>query len=207
MALVEYLVKAYKGQELNQKHVNAYLARPDYCIDIHLSKTNYKAKDQQSFNVIFNNIKIEENYKPTSLMLYQFGNIFYRQKKFSEAATYYQQALNLEISNQAMPRKLWLVLVDQLGMSYGISGSIEKAKDVFKAAISKEPTYPMFYYNLACAYAESNDLDETIKNLKLAYKYKNNMLQGESFPEPKNDSSFKRFLNNNAFVEELNRLR
>jgi len=65
----------------------------------------------------------------------------------------------------------------------------------------------MFYYNLACAYAESNDRDEAIKNLKLAYEYKDNMLPGEKIPDPKTDSSFKGFLNDNAFIEQLNILK
>jgi tetratricopeptide (TPR) repeat protein len=207
MAIVEYLVKTYMGQDVNQKNVNAYLAKSDYCIDIHISKANYKSDDQREFNTVLKSVSIDENYKPNSLMLFQFGNTFYRQKRYSEAIPYYQQAYNLENNNRTMTKMLWFVLVDQLGMSYGVSGSIEKSKGVFITAISKESTYPMFYYNLACAYAESNDRDGAIKNLKLAYKYKSNMLPGEKLPDPRTDSSFKKYLNNNTFVEELNRLK
>lgn len=206
-ALVEYLVKNYMGQELNQKNINAYLSKAGYCIDIHLSKANFKSADQQAINEVLKGVKIDENYRPDSMMLFRFGNLFYRQKNYAEAAPFYQQALNLENNRPKLPRMLWLVLVDQLGMSYGISGSIEKAKDVFRSAIAKEPTYPMFYYNLGCAYAESNNPDAALRNLKLAYKYKENMLPGEVLPDPRTDSSFERYLKNKSFVDELNKLK
>ena len=69
-----------------------------------------------------------------------------------------------------------------------------------------EPEYPMFYYNLACVYAESDDLDGAIKNLKLAYKYKKNMLPGETFPDPRKDSSFKKYINTEKFEAVLKQI-
>ncbi|MEJ2528826.1 MAG: hypothetical protein P8Z39_01755, partial [Gammaproteobacteria bacterium] len=118
----------------------------------------------------------------------------------------YQQALNLENDSRTMSKTFWLVLVDQLGMSYGISGNLDKAKEIYSAAILEEQEYPMFYYNLACTYAESNDLDGAITNLSLAYKYKNNMLPNEEFPDPRTDSSFKRFLGDKKFTEMLSKI-
>jgi hypothetical protein len=56
------------------------------------------------------------------------------------------------------------VLVDNLGMAYGITGDLKKASEIFEYGLSKDDTYPMFYYNLACTYAEMNDLDNTIKH-------------------------------------------
>ncbi len=206
IAIVEYLVKEYKGQKLNQKNLNAYLAESDYWIDIHLSKTYYKPDDQQLFEALLSGVRIKKDYRPDSLMLFHYGNLFYQQKKYSKAIPYYQQALNLENSKKTMPKAFWFVLVDQLGMSYGISGDIQKAKEIFNNAISKEPEYPMFYYNLACACAESDDLDGVIKNLTLAYKYKKNMLPGETLPNPRNDSSFKNYINNEKFKAVLKQI-
>jgi len=206
IAIVEYFVKEYMGRELNQKNLNAYLAESDYWIDIHLSKTDYKLGDQQLFEAVLSGVRIKKNYKPGSLMLFHYGNLFYWQKKYSKAIPYYQQALNLENKDETMPKALWFVLVDQLGMSYGISGDVENAKKIYNSAISKAPEYPMFYYNLACACAESNDLDGAIKNLKLAYKYKKNMLPGETLPNPRNDSSFKKYINTEKFKAELNQI-
>ena len=61
----------------------------------------------------------------------------------------------------------------------------------------------MFYYNMACACAESNDLEGTIKNLKKAHAFKNNMIPGEKMPDPRRDSSFRKFMGNQEFLAAL----
>src|SRR5215831_5512799 len=43
--------------------------------------------------------------------------------------------------------RVWRAVVDNLGMAYGISGDLEKAKVIFDYGVSKDPTYPMFHYN------------------------------------------------------------
>ena len=207
MAIVEYLVKKYMGREVNQQNVNAYLAESDYCIDIHLSKLNYTPEDQKHFKAILSGVKIRKDYKPDSLMLSSYGDLFYWQKKYSKAISYYQQALILENNNRTMPKAFWLVLVDRLGMSYGFFGNMEKAKEIYNDAILKEPEYPMFYYNLACAYAETNNLDEAMMNLNLAYKYRENMLFGKKLPDPRTDSSFKRYIGSEPFESALKKLK
>jgi tetratricopeptide (TPR) repeat protein len=207
MAIVEYMVTEFQGDHLDQKNINVYLAESDYWIDVHLSKTEYKPADQQAFDAVLKSVRIEKNYKPNTVMLCYFGSVLFGQKKYAQAATNYQQALNLETANRTLPRMAWLILVDQLGMSYGISGDIAKAKATYNAAIVKEPEYPMFYYNLACALAESNDRDGAIKNLNLAYKFKKNMLPGEELPNPRTDSSFARFLNDKTFIGELDKMK
>jgi len=97
--------------------------------------------------------------------------------------------------------------VDNLGISYGISGDNKKAKEVFEYGLSKDATCSMFYYNLACAHAEMNDLDNAIKNLRLAFSYKANMIPGEQIPDPAGDASFARFLSNPRFRKLLEEIR
>jgi tetratricopeptide (TPR) repeat protein len=206
MSIVEYFVKEYMGRQVNQKNFNAYIAESDYWIDIHLSKVDYQPNDQERFNAILNQVKIIKDYKPDALILFHYGNHFFAQEKYLQAIPYYQESLNLENSNRTMSKNFWLGLVDQLGLAYGISGNIEKAIETYSAAITKEPEYPMFYYNLACAYAENNDLEGAIRNLNLSFKYKKNLLPGEELPDPRSDSSFKRFLNNKKFIEEVNKM-
>ena len=65
-----------------------------------------------------------------------------------------------------------------------------------------------FYYNLACIYAEMNDMESTMSYLKMAFKYKENVIPGESMPDPRSDDSFQRFMNNEKFrrlVESLSK--
>jgi energy-coupling factor transporter ATP-binding protein EcfA2 len=88
----------------------------------------------------------------------------------------------------------------------GMSGDLANAQKTFQWAITQEPEYPMFYYNLACTYAEMDNLDQTIRNLRLAFKYKSKNLPGDRFPDPKSDSSFKKYLNNREFTRELEKM-
>jgi tetratricopeptide (TPR) repeat protein len=85
-------------------------------------------------------------------------------------------------------------------MSYGISGNINDAIKTFEYGVSVDPTYPMFYYNLACCYGEQNDIDKTVHYLELAIKYKKNTLKGEELANPYEDNSFKRFIDNDKFI-------
>jgi hypothetical protein len=39
--------------------------------------------------------------------------------------------------------------------------------------------------------------------LRLAYKYKANMIEGESFPDPLQDDSFRKFVNDKKFVDAV----
>ncbi len=112
------------------------------------------------------------------------GSIFYRKNHYREAATYYQRALDLEKKKRTLSQDLWRVLVDNLAMSYGILGDLKKSKEVLEYGISQDPTYPNFYYILACTYAEMNDLDHTISNLKTAFDYRANTIPGEAMPYP-----------------------
>lgn len=57
------------------------------------------------------------------------------------------------------------------------------------------------------ANALSNDLDGTLKNQSLAYKYKEKMLPGEKFPNPKTVLSYKGFIDDKRFIEDPNKMK
>ena len=83
-------------------------------------------------------------------------------------------------------------------MSYGMSGDIPKARALFEAAIAKDPDYPLYYYNLACADAR--------KHLQQAFKRKANVIRGETMPDPTKDDSFPPYRSNKhfwTFIENL----
>ena len=127
----------------------------------------------------------------------------YLKQDYKKAIQLYSKVLDLEGKLATLDKNAWRVVVDNLGMSYGISGDNKKAKEVFEYGLSKDDAYPMFYYNLACAHAEMNDLDNTIKNLRLAFNYKANMIPGEQMPDPAGDDSFARFLSDPRFRKLL----
>ena len=97
------------------------------------------------------------------------GSAAYLKQDYKKAIQLYGKALELEKKEPTLEKDIWRVLVDNLGMSYGISGDNKKAKEIFEYGLSKDDKYPMFYYNLACAFAEMNDLDNAIINLKHFY--------------------------------------
>jgi hypothetical protein len=78
---------------------------------------------------------------------------------------------------------------------------------VFEYGIAQEPTYPLFYYNMACGYGELGDEDNAIKYLQPAFKYKKNMLAGEHFPDPMTDSSFAKFVDDEKFRKAVKEMK
>jgi len=118
---------------------------------------------------------------------------------------YYEKALDQEKQAPRLQKKFWIVLVDNLGMAYGLTGNLKMAERIFQYGIDKDPTYPLFYYSLACTYAEANDLDRALLNLAKAGEYKSNMIPGEKWPELATDPSFERFRENKRFIEAANK--
>lgn len=139
--------------------------------------------------------------------LMQEGGAHYLRRDFKRAIGPYQKALDLEKQKRTLEQTLWRVLVDNLGMSYGISGNLKVAKETFEYGISEDPDYPMFYYNMACTYGEMDNMEKAIEYLRLAFARKDNMIAGEKFPDPAKDSSFARFADDEKFVAALKEMK
>lgn len=99
------------------------------------------------------------------------------------------------------------MLVDNLGMSYGISGKLQQAQATFVFGLTQDPEYPMFYYNLACTYGEMDKMNDALTQLRLFYKYKANMIAGEMLPDPVKDDSFRHFVGKEEFVNAVHEMR
>ena len=149
----------------------------------------------------------QDSATSSALELVREGSYYYLKHDFERAIGPYQKALDLEKENRTLNKTVWKVLIDNLGMAYGITGDLDKAKDTFKYGISKEPDYPLFYYNMACTYGEMKDMDNAIKYLKLAFERRENMIPGEKMPNPATDSSFERFRNDEKFKAALKALK
>jgi len=207
MAVVEYVVPEYQGIPAQQINLNAYLAEGEYWIDVHLAKTGYETGAPNPLRPILNGVRINKSYAPTVADRCDYGNIYYRSKKFGKAIPQYEKALDLEKQRPSLDRTHRIVLVDQLGMAYGISGDLAKSKQLYEWAVTQEPEYPMFYYNLACTFAEMNNQKKAIENLRMAHRYKGNSLPGESVPDPRTDSSFAKYLADPSFMAELDKMK
>jgi tetratricopeptide (TPR) repeat protein len=135
------------------------------------------------------------------------GSYYYVNDDFKAAIGPYQKALDLEKKKRTLDKTIWKVLVDNLGMAYGITGDLKKAKETFEYGISEDSEYPLFYYNMACTYGEMKDMEKAVEYLKLAFERRENMIPGEHMPDPATDSSFKRFMKNEKFQAALKELK
>lgn len=210
MAILQFLIPAVGGASVQQENLFGCLAKEDVYVDIHLSKVDFKPADQQLFAEMLGRVRIADlrssGENGSSMDYFKEGSRYYIAGQYEKAIGPYQKALDLEMKDRRLDNKWWHVLIDNLGIAYGITGDLKSAEGVIAYGISKDSTYPLFYYNMACVYAERDDLDNTIKYLKAAFSYKQNMLPGEEMPEPRKDDSFQRFLDNEKFRNALDSL-
>jgi tetratricopeptide (TPR) repeat protein len=196
--VMQYTVPEAMGHRINQRSLFACQFYDNSYIDLHVSKVNYAAADASLFAAVLNSMHVDRAQKSSRDLVGQ-GSGYYVQQDYKDAIGAYAQALELEKANPTLGKPLWYVLIDNLGMSYGIMGDLQKAKETFDYGVSKDPTYPLFYYNLACAYAEMNDAGSATAYLKKAFEHKANTLPGESMPDPRTDDSFKGLMKNEDF--------
>jgi tetratricopeptide (TPR) repeat protein len=220
ISILELMVPEYQGLPMRQQNMYAQFVLDGYWVDLHLSKVQYQDKDRVFFERMVKSVRFEPKKEDAAdsqqaqsspngqlaretMELVAKGSAAFVKEDYKKAIEHYSRALDLEKKAPTLEKNIWRVVVDNLGMSYGIRGDNKKAKEVFEYGLSKDASYPLFYYNLACAHAEMNDLEYAIKNLRLAFKHKGNMIPGEQMPDPRADSSFARFLGNAEFRKLL----
>lgn len=217
MAVIEYLLPKPEGIPLQQKNLFVCTVRDDVYVDIHLSKTQFKPSDESLFTDILDHVQIVDtigslastlqaasvgaapNPSLTSMDYFQEGSRYYVANDFKSGIGPYQKALDMEKQHPELSSTYWHVLVDNLGMAYGVTGDLDRAEQTFDYGVSKDPNYPMFYYNLACVYAGRNDMNKTMDYLRKAFALKAKVIPGEAMPDPRNDDSFQSFMSNDAF--------
>jgi tetratricopeptide (TPR) repeat protein len=207
--VVQFIIPDFGGQRLNQKNIFACQRYDNSYIDLHLSKATYVTADDPLIASILDSMHIDSVQRSSTELMEQASRLYLRHD-YSGAIEPYSQALELEKVNPKLEKPLWYVMIDNLGMSYGITGNLQKAQETFEYGVSKDPTYPLFYYNLACTFAEMGDAAKAGSYLKKAFEYKANTLPGEGMPDPRTDDSFKKLMKKKEFrelTEELARAR
>ena len=203
--VMRYMVPEFKGQPVKQESLFACQFYDNTYIDLHVSKVKYVEADEPLFAGVLASMRVDK-VQTSSLELAAEGSRLYLQHDYKGAIGSYSQALDLEKANPKLEKSLWYVLIDNLGMSYGITGDLQKAKETFDYGLSKDPAYPIFYYNLACTFAEMGDAAEAGNYLKKAFENKANVLPGENMPDPRKDDSFKKLMKNKEFRELAEKL-
>jgi tetratricopeptide (TPR) repeat protein len=211
--VVEFLVPEVGGLKVQQGNLFACMVNGDVYIDIHLSKAQFQLNDEALFEAILKATRIDSassNASPaiqvSARQLFAEGSRAYLQRNFPAAIGSYQQALDLEKKHPTLGQTLTRVLIDNLGMAYGITGDLDNATAVFDYGVSKDPNYPMFYYNIACVYGEKHDISNAIAYLQKAFAKKAYGIPGEGIPDPRTDDSFRTFMKDDRFVKTVTSL-
>jgi tetratricopeptide (TPR) repeat protein len=196
---LEYTIPSAGGMPVQQRNMIVCMVHDHVFLDLHLSKVQYKPEDEKLFQQIVDSLSFSEDMRHSSLDYLRQASVFYLRGDFARAIPPYEQALALEKQNRQLPKDLWYVLLDNLGMAYGITGKLEKARQTLEYGIQQDPDYPLFYYNMACCYGEKGDATNAGENLKKAYARKSHTIAGEGIPDPRKDDSFKNLMKNADF--------
>lgn len=143
---------------------------------------------------------------PQTNALMTDGNHAYMRGDFAGAAKAYQQALDAEKKQPTLDRPTTITLIDNLGTAYGVTGNWDKAREAFDYGVSKYPTHPIFYYDIACIYGRKKDVENAITYLQKAFANKANLAAGQTIPDPLADNSFDAFKDNDRFVKAVKSL-
>jgi hypothetical protein len=205
IALGSYFVNSIAGGEVKQQNMFTVAASTTLCAEMHISKTPFQSSDEALFTAQAEIFTFDPDYTPSAQDYFTLGTIFYSvTKSYESAAVYYQRALDTLPPN--VPLKIKRVLIDQLAMSYGISGQIKQSRAINEAAIKADPDYPLYYYNLACADAEQHKAADAKLHLQQAFERRANTLPNEHLPDPTQDDSIMKLKKDKefwAFVQTL----
>jgi tetratricopeptide (TPR) repeat protein len=127
------------------------------------------------------------------------GRLYYLWPKPAVAITAYEQARDLDLKDHSLTPGERHEVNDQLGVLYGLGKQFDKSIAVLEAAIKDDPNYGEYEYNLACDYSEKGDLNKALTHLQRAYDLRSTF----KFPDPRQDDSFKQWLDNDKFKEAV----
>jgi|ERR1017187_1917583 tetratricopeptide (TPR) repeat protein len=176
--------------------VRAFVANGDLCADITL--TYPSASGIPESKQLLDTLTFDPQATPGFRDAFAYATVEWDKGQMKGAARAYAAALKL-VDPSDDPTKWRRVTTDQLSMALGISGDLVLSRAVNVAAITKDPNYPMYYYNLACADAEENKPDAARQHLQQAWDRRQNTLQTEKFPDPTKDDSLLKLKSNTAF--------
>jgi tetratricopeptide (TPR) repeat protein len=178
--------------------VRAFVAAGDICGDLEFYSDAPISAEDPGLKTILQTYHFDPNYSPKFEDVLEYAQILYAHSQFGAAAPIFEQALT-KLPNDDSQEKMRRVTTDQAGMAYGISGNIRKAREIFQQAIDRDPDYPLYYYNLACADAQEQKLADARTHLQQAFARKANVIPGETMPDPAKDDSFLPYQSNKDF--------
>ncbi len=199
LPVLEYLLPETGGQQADHLHLFACASKDNVYTDIHVAKTGAKAGDDSQLREVLDSLTIVAAAAASSLDHFRAGSAPYLQGQFRQAIPHYEQAVALEQANPALDKSLWRLLIHNLGVAYGRTGNLARAKATFDYGLSQDPANPFFHYDLARAYAGMNDRDKAMQSLHDAFLHSRRRKEGDPMPDPRQDVSFGRLMLDPAF--------
>jgi hypothetical protein len=141
--------------------------------------------------------------QPEAIQLWCKGGEAFVKRDLKAAIKSYEKLYKAERQQRTLGVTPWRVMIDNLGMAYGMSDELDKSQAVLQYGVSQDSTYPLFYYNLACVHAARGAQDSTLAYLRQAFRFKANVIAGETMPDPWTDDSFTSFLASKPFADSL----
>lgn len=207
VALVEYMVRSRRGQRPEQKNINAYLAKDGCWMEVHIAKAAYTTNDDASLKALVGGIAINERYVPTARDHFLAGYALYQGGGYKLAIAHLEKARALEQIHTSLKPAEMVELLLQLGVGYGASGQLDKAKEILGEGLQRDPDHPMLHYNLACTHAEAKDLEGALAELRLAFRHRYKLPRGAHMPDPLADSSFAAYAAKPEFRQAVKELK
>jgi hypothetical protein len=180
-----------------------FVAKGDLCLDASITATNDMAATPAS--ILYKTIAFDATKAPDFFAKFRYAQVIFDHHNPAGAAPIYESAIPLAEQTDK-PLQWRRVTIDQASMSYGMAGDLKRSRDINLAAITKDPDYPLYYYNLACADAEAGDAKAAREHLQQAFDRRANTLPGEKMPDPSTDDSIIKLKKNKdfwAFVQSL----
>src|SRR5260221_7159727 len=136
IAIVEFIIPEFRGNRRRQKSVHAYLGSRDLCAEVHLSKDQSTPEDQRLFDEVLGTARLlpdksramDQTHNPKDRYLAE-GSQLYLERNYSAASERYQKALDLEKQDRTLGKSFFRLLVDNLGMSYGLTEELSNARE------------------------------------------------------------------------------
>jgi tetratricopeptide (TPR) repeat protein len=204
--VVDYTVPDKSGKPLYS--VRAFAAAGDICADLEFYSADPIQWEDPGLRKALESFQFDPHFQPAFKDIFFYAQVLFNTQQYAAAGPYFEKALGRLDNSSGFDTRTWTrVATDQAGMAYGISGNLKKSRTIFENAIARDPDYPLYYYNLACADAEEKNLAGARKHLEQAFDRKGNTLPGEKMPDPTQDDSFTPYKDNKEFWTFLEALR
>ena len=183
IAIAEFPPVAHPGF---QHQVRAFVASQDMCADLSFSSS--QPLTAGTLNHLLATINFDPSHRPDFLDQFIYARVLEQHEALAAAAHTF--ALAADNAASASDPLMWRrVATDQASMDYGMAGDLARSRALNKAAIARDPDYPLPYYNLACADAEEGNATAARTHLKQAFDRRSHTLPGEHLPDPTQDGS------------------